>query len=316
MAGLIFFKAVYLVAELPGKILIIHPGALGDVSIVLSFVLKLRNKGHSVSLLTQSWLYDLKNVFPFVEAWESIDSGKVSRLFADDFLPEEFGNLRRFNRIFAFFKRGAETLKRNLEAIGVPFVCESFIPPKNFNGHITEHLEKIFWVNPDWDLNWRNTDDIHNGTAVIHPGSGNRLKNWALDRYLSLAKRLRNSGRTVLFITGPAEAGMVSRIMESGHRVVDGAPLSEVVNILTKAEFFIGNDSGLAHIAGFLGVNTLALFGPTTPRVWKPSGGRVHILYRPPHCSPCVGTMERIHCNENRCMNMIEVADVMAVLSV
>jgi heptosyltransferase-3 len=50
---------------------------------------------------------------------------------------------------------------------------------------------------------------------------------------------------------------------------------------LRRCRFFVGNDSGITHLAGYLGIPTLALFGPTDFRIWGPVGRRVEILWKP-----------------------------------
>jgi len=62
--------------------------------------------------------------------------------------------------------------------------------------------------------------------------------------------------------------------------VADGWPLRRVVSVLASAGAFVGNDSGVTHLASYL-CPTLALFGPTDPAVWGPVGGRARILAAP-----------------------------------
>jgi ADP-heptose:LPS heptosyltransferase len=53
----------------------------------------------------------------------------------------------------------------------------------------------------------------------------------------------------------------------------------ELLDELYKAAIFIGNDSGPAHLAGIIGLPTIALFGPTNPANWKPLGPKVQTLH-------------------------------------
>ena len=48
--------------------------------------------------------------------------------------------------------------------------------------------------------------------------------------------------------------------------------------ILARCRAFVGNDSGVSHLAAALGVPTVALFGPTRPEHWAPRGERVRVL--------------------------------------
>lgn len=98
--------------------------------------------------------------------------------------------------------------------------------------------------------------------AVIHPYSGGAKKNWPLDRFEQLAARLE-SHLEVRWTAGPEEklAGAV--------RCAD---LWDLANWLAGARFYVGNDSGITHLAAAAGVPVVALFGPTDPAVWAPRG--------------------------------------------
>jgi ADP-heptose:LPS heptosyltransferase len=57
------------------------------------------------------------------------------------------------------------------------------------------------------------------------------------------------------------------------------APLLAVATRLKNCSAYLGNDSGITHLAAMLGVPTLALFGPSNPNVWRPVGTHVQVLY-------------------------------------
>ncbi|MGH7832247.1 MAG: glycosyltransferase family 9 protein [Candidatus Binatia bacterium] len=65
---------------------------------------------------------------------------------------------------------------------------------------------------------------------------------------------------------------------------------------------YIGNDSGMTHLAAALGVETLAIFGPTNPVEWRPRGRNVNVLSLGAACSPCdPGSMKL--CRHRMCLN-------------
>jgi ADP-heptose:LPS heptosyltransferase len=59
---------------------------------------------------------------------------------------------------------------------------------------------------------------------------------------------------------------------------LSGLDLTAVLQVLTWADGYVGNDSGISHLAGALGRTTLAIFGPTDPDRYRPLGPRVHVL--------------------------------------
>jgi len=109
---------------------------------------------------------------------------------------------------------------------------------------------------------------------VLHPGSGGRAKRWPAERFFELA---RGSGNPLILL-GPAEEGLHPAF--AGLPVAEGWPLRRVVSVLASARSFVGNDSGVTHLASYL-CPTLALFGPTDPAIWGPVGGKARLLSAP-----------------------------------
>jgi hypothetical protein len=105
--------------------------------------------------------------------------------------------------------------------------------------------------------------------AVIHPFSGSPRKNWPLEKFRALAAKLERT-MPVRWCAG-----------------ADDPPLPEAVRIddlydlacwLAKARLYIGNDSGITHLAAAVGTPVLAIFGPTDPAVWAPRGAHVRVV--------------------------------------
>ncbi len=57
-----------------------------------------------------------------------------------------------------------------------------------------------------------------------------------------------------------------------------GLELAEAGAVLSECALYVGNDSGITHLAAGLGVPTVAVFGPTDPAVWRPLGPRVRVV--------------------------------------
>ncbi len=119
--------------------------------------------------------------------------------------------------------------------------------------------------------------------AVIHPGSGGPRKCWHVDNFLSVAAGLAEQGFEILFVLGPAEQDrfgevQIGRITAAAACLRD-APLADVLAVLSGAAVFVGNDSGVSHLAAGLGVPTVVLFGPTDPAVYAPTGPSVAVVH-------------------------------------
>jgi hypothetical protein len=99
--------------------------------------------------------------------------------------------------------------------------------------------------------------------TVIHPFASSRHKRWPLEKFREIARRLR---MPVRWCAGPEEP------LEDAVRIDN---LYELACWLAQARLYIGNDSGISHLAAAVGVPTIVLFGPTDPAVWAPRGSRV-----------------------------------------
>ncbi len=122
--------------------------------------------------------------------------------------------------------------------------------------------------------------------AAIHPGSGAVRKNWPVERFAEVARRLRQErGLGIAWLVGPAEAERgPAPPAEPGDAVLSAWPLVRLAAALAQAELYLGNDSGITHLAaavhgeGGRRTPTVALFGPTDPQVWAPRGAHVHVV--------------------------------------
>lgn len=118
---------------------------------------------------------------------------------------------------------------------------------------------------------------------VLHAGSGGRRKIWPFAGWRMLLKP-GASGWPVRLVTvlGPADdpvRGLMHEMAEAvGLRVIEGLDLPFLAALLSRAAAYVGNDSGVTHLAAAMGVPTVALFGPTPPEVWAPAGEHVRVL--------------------------------------
>jgi heptosyltransferase-3 len=146
--------------------------------------------------------------------------------------------------------------------------------------------------------------------AFLHPGAGAVWKRWRPDRFAELGRRLLHDGYEVYLIEGPADMEAVAAV----QRYADGTlpslrqpSLKDLILELRRGSLFVGNDSGVTHLAAALGLSTVALFGPTDPASWAPRG-KVVVVRR---CqAAATGQGEIRVCLEEECMAGIEVDEV------
>ncbi|MBL8899731.1 MAG: glycosyltransferase family 9 protein [Planctomycetes bacterium] len=112
----------------------------------------------------------------------------------------------------------------------------------------------------------------------IHPGSGSRAKNWPLEHFLALARELEQRDLKCSFALGEAEDERLEAALRAAGRAPQRLRLEALIDELAGAALWIGNDSGLVHLAALIGVPTLALFQASDERAWEPFGPRVRAL--------------------------------------
>jgi ADP-heptose:LPS heptosyltransferase len=122
----------------------------------------------------------------------------------------------------------------------------------------------------------------------------------------------------MLIVLGPSEGVEIRKTFEAMEREKDdtapilakGLSLLQLASVMEGCGFFIGNDSGISHIAAALGIPTLVIFGPTDPKVWSPRGKKVFVVRKEIPCSPC--PQERFfQCQHLDCLKEIELGDVL-----
>ena len=120
-----------------------------------------------------------------------------------------------------------------------------------------------------------------------------------------------------MIISGPADERAVREMrgaMDSVESIfLDQVSLSCLPALLSRSKVFLGNDSGITHLAAACDVPTVALFGPTDPGIWGPRGRRVKIVRGDDSCPPCdhgTGTS----CTMPNCMRTISGKDVICAI--
>jgi ADP-heptose:LPS heptosyltransferase len=122
---------------------------------------------------------------------------------------------------------------------------------------------------------------IETRTVAVHPGSGGRRKIWPAHQVAALCELLIQDNWRPLLIEGPADAAAVAAVLARLGQPVPVArdlSLAALAAVLARCAGYVGNDSGVTHLAALCGLPTVAIFGPTRPQVWRPLGPRVTVV--------------------------------------
>ena len=158
----------------------------------------------------------------------------------------------------------------------------------------------------------------HTPYCVLNTGGNWDLKQWPVERFADLTRRIvLEKNWSVVFTGAAGDADRVARIIAlSGVTAVDLTGQTDIEGtaaVFLNAQVLISADSGPLHLASALGVRTIAIFGPTRVEITGPRGqGRSSVLFNEIACNkaPCY----YLECPENRCMKTVEVEDVIRLL--
>lgn len=290
--------------------LVYHTGALGDFLTTLPALGVVRRTVHPtrIVLLGRPAFGALAREQGYVDETWNINAARYASLFADMPPTHAAQTLRRFGMAVVFTGRDSPIIGA-LKAAGIEQLWRQDSFPSDETHVIDYHLSLFAPAEINGEdrrlrlhRSWIDVDG-RKGPIVLHPGSGSRLKNWPPERFAALTEELLLRGRTVTWLLGPAEHGLG---VPTGVTAVQKPSLADVAGLLRRCALYVGNDSGISHLAAAIGCPCLVLFGPSDPRVWAPRGPRVEVIHTSPDCGPCHGTGgTRAEC-PGECMNRIE----------
>lgn len=281
------------------NVLLVRAGALGDVVLLRTAVAALRASGHSVSLLAPSAAgavlrgrgsCDVDAALP----WES---ATFAGLLAGDarVSSELCGALAPFHAVIAYTASADLLHGLGQAAPSTEIVAQPPLPPPAGPHAAAWLAQAVARLGADPAVTppictasdaesaharpW--LDRLGPGFLAVHPGSGARRKNWPAERFASLVEHVAD-GRPFLLVEGPADAeaaAPAARLPSVVH--ARELPPRVLGALLARAGLYVGNDSGISHLAAAWGAPVVALFGPTDSRLWAPVGPRVTVVGSP-----------------------------------
>lgn len=265
------------------RVAVFRLGALGDVLAAVPALAVLRRLGpREIVLAGRGEVLRVVRGAGLADAVWDLDGAWAAPLFGGTpaVPPEEAG--RPFPDRVVMLGHDDPGLRTACRAAGAAWICTGTAPP----GRRAAEYHASPWGAPDlrcpWLRRWALDLSPPAGAAdafVVHPGSGSKSRNWPPDRWVGLLRAL-GAGKNgpAVVVEGPAdaeeaavvEAGLAGRVLRLANQ-----PLHAVAATVARARLFLGNDSGIAHLAGLAGAPCVVVFGPSDPREWLPAGPRV-----------------------------------------
>jgi heptosyltransferase III len=290
------------------RLFLLHQGGLGDFILSLPALLAiLEHHQIPADLWTYSRHIPLLKYLPsrLTITGRSVEDPDLVPLYLESPKPAFLSQINDMSYVFG--RKRNETFMHNLGAVtGGNFHFISTFPPEGSKVHVCDHQSmqlEVFGIKINlkypilqYPVEVIGGSSIHSGERdlvkadqwlqdhgftspplVCHVGSGSPRKNWPLPHFIRLLEwwKTRCAIPGVL-IAGPAEEEMIGPPVKIP--VARNLPLDLLSALLARSYGYIGNDSGVTHLAAALGIPTLALFGPSDPAVWAPRNPRVRVL--------------------------------------
>ena len=258
--------------------IVVHTGGVGDF-LLFCPTLKQLARDNRIDLAGTKERLALAVETGFAHAAHNLDAIDFASVFSE---PSEKLRtfLRQFDRAIVWMRDDSGELADTIRRCGVSRV-EAFpgLPPDDWRQHANAWYAQCLGMPAPPPLQLPVTPVATRLDVIIHPGSGGARKNWPLDRYRALAAMLEREGRHVTWSLGPAEREHAA--FASLSPALDPMPLTQLARHLAAARLYIGNDSGITHLAAAVGCPAIAIFGATNPGVWAPLGNHVTLLHNP-----------------------------------
>jgi heptosyltransferase-3 len=293
------FRGTDAAREGVARTLIIFPGALGDLLCLVPTISALARSfsENNLELMARDELAQFAVGRLGIARGHSIDRREVASLLTDSVDDDRLASRRFFSvfdRIYCFFSFDDSRFRRALTEAAAPAIVSFHRFRPAGAGHVASaYLEEVTGdskvTEVAMNLLPEDLDAAHraiHGIAepkkfvAIFPGSGSPAKNWPSGKFLALADLIGANMRAI-FILGPAEDALENVLIARGHPIIKDRSVGEVAAIARIASAFVGNDSGVSHLASAAGAPGVVLFGPTDPARWRPLG-RVTVIRREP----------------------------------
>ena len=283
------------------RFLVLRGGAIGDFLLTLPALQALRERWPKayVEIIGYPHIANLALAGDLADHIDSLDRAEMVHFFSPkpSFSPRQAEHIASFDVIISFLHDPGGTVRNNLELAGAKQVIygSPLVKEGHASAHLAKPLEALALYAQDTPPCLRLREDVRaRGRAwlrerglthpwVLHPGSGNPAKNWPVDRYVALLRRLWTPGERVVISLGEADHALrpVFQSLDNEAVMMEDLTLTDVAAVLSEARGYVGNDTGISHLAAALSIPTIALFGPTDPALWGPRGACVTILRAP-----------------------------------
>ena len=129
--------------------------------------------------------------------------------------------------------------------------------------------------------------------ALLHPVAATDTKQWATENFARTAEYLSEKDFQIVAVATAKEREVLENLKKLSNAPVltfDNLTLPEITALAARASIFVGNDSGIAHIAAAVETPSVVVFGSSNVSNWRPwTNAPNEIVYEKFACQPCAG---------------------------
>jgi heptosyltransferase-2 len=282
------------------RILVIRGGAIGDFILTLPAVGALRQRWPDahIAILGYPRIVELAVGRVYAQEARSIESRALAAFFAprgalDRQWSEYFAS---FDVVLSYLYDPDKFFEDNLRRAGVKRLVVGSAHPQQLRAaaHFAKPLEslgiyaqdlepRVYLLNEDRAFGKQFVSGVVPPRVAVHCGSGSLKKNWPPHCFSEVCRQLRLAWQaSVVCVSGEADEAPTAEflrrlgspdVLEARH-----LRLTQLAGVLSQCDVYLGNDSGISHLAAALGVPTLVLWWPLSSPLWHPTGKRVRII--------------------------------------
>ena len=153
--------------------------------------------------------------------------------------------------------------------------------------------------------------------ALLHPTTAFATKQWPTENFARTAEYLAEKGIHTVAVASKNEGCILEKLERESKvpvTILDDLTLPEITALASKAQLFVGNDSGIAHIAAAVQTPSVVIFGSSNRAHWRPwTDAPNEIVYEEFACQPCPGYTCEVY-GTPRCIQEIEPSAVFTAL--
>ena len=129
--------------------------------------------------------------------------------------------------------------------------------------------------------------------VLMHPAAALFTKQWDAKNFARIAEMMSERGLRMVAVVAPGETRVLDDLRSATDANIvgfDKLTLPEITALASRSELFVGNDSGIAHIAAAVDTPSVVIFGSSNRAHWRPWTDAPHeVVFETYHCQPCPG---------------------------